>query len=98
MVINTRLFGKTGPAVTQVGLGGEGVLRTYGPGHEAQSVIEEAAAQGIAYFDCAKAYAGSEGYYGSFWRKHSELRSRIFGPANPPLGMRWEQKPICSKH
>jgi aryl-alcohol dehydrogenase-like predicted oxidoreductase len=78
VVITTRLFGKTGPAVTQVGLGGEGVLRTYGREHEAQSVIEEAAAQGIAYFDCAKAYAGSEGYYGSFWRKHSELRSSIF--------------------
>ena len=78
MVITTRLFGKTGPAVTQVGLGGEGVLRTYGREHEAQSVIEEAAAQDITYFDCAKAYAGSESYFGSFWRKHSELRSRIF--------------------
>ena len=66
------------PAVTRVGLGGEGVLRTYGREHEAQSVIEEAAAQGITYFDCAKAYAGSESYYGEFWSRHSELRSRIF--------------------
>ena len=78
MSITTRLFGKTGPAVTQVGLGGEGVLRTYGREHEAQSVIEEAAAQGITYFDCAKAYAGSESYYGEFWSRHSEQRSRIF--------------------
>jgi hypothetical protein len=28
MVIARKLFGKTGPAITQVGLGGEGVLRT----------------------------------------------------------------------
>jgi aryl-alcohol dehydrogenase-like predicted oxidoreductase len=54
------------------------VLRTYGREHEAQSVIEEAAAQGITYFDCAKAYAGSESYYGEFWSTHSEQRSRIF--------------------
>ena len=78
MVIARRLFGKTGPAVTQVGLGGEGVLRTYNREPEAKAVIEEAAAQGIAYFDSAVAYAGSQGYYGQFWSRHSELRSRIF--------------------
>src|SRR5512137_1564332 len=78
MAITTRLFGKTGPSVTQVGLGGEGVLRTYGREPEAQSVIEEAIARGITYFDSAKAYAGSENYYGTFWRRHSDLRSRIF--------------------
>ena len=78
MAITTRLFGKTGPAVTQVGLGGEGVLRTYNREPEAKAVIEEAAAQGIAYFDSAAAYAGSQGYYGQFWSRHSELRSRIF--------------------
>ena len=78
MAITTRLFGKTGPAVTQVGLGGEGVLRTYNREPEAKAVIEEAAAQGIAYFDSAVAYAGSQGYYGQFWSRHSELRSRIF--------------------
>ena len=48
VAITTRLFGKTGPAVTQVGLGGEGVLRTYNREPEAKNVIEEAAAQGIA--------------------------------------------------
>ncbi len=78
MAIATRLFGKTGTNVTQVGLGGEGVLRTYNREPEAKNVIEEAAAQGIAYFDSAAAYAGSQGYYGQFWSRHSELRSRIF--------------------
>ncbi len=78
MAITTRLFGKTGPSVTQVGLGGEGVLRTYNREPEAKNVIEEAAAQGIAYFDSAAAYAGSQGYYGEFWSSHSDLRSGIF--------------------
>ncbi len=55
MAISTRSFGKGGPKVTQVGLGGEGVLRTYGRAAEAISVIEEAAAQGITYFDSAHA-------------------------------------------
>jgi aryl-alcohol dehydrogenase-like predicted oxidoreductase len=78
VTITQKLFGKTGPSITRVGLGGEGVLRTFGRENEARVVIEEAATQGINYFDCAQAYAGSEGYYGSFWRKHSEIRSRIF--------------------
>ena len=76
MAITTRLFGKTGPSVTQVGLGGEGVLRTYNREPEAKAVIEEAAIQGITYFDSAQAYAGSQGYYGEFWSRHSDLRSR----------------------
>lgn len=78
MIIATRLFGKTGPAVTRVGLGGEGVLRTFGREAEAQAVIEEAVRQGIAYFDSAQAYAGSEGYYGRFWKRHGDLRDGIF--------------------
>jgi len=76
--ITIRLFGKSGPAVTQVGLGGEGVLRTFGREQEAKTVIEQAAAQGITYFDSAQAYAGSQGYYGKFWRSHAQLRSGIF--------------------
>jgi len=76
--IKTRPFGKTGREVTTVGLGGEGVLRTYGEEARAARVIEEAAAQGIGYFDTAPAYSGSESYYGSFWRTHPELRDRIF--------------------
>ncbi|MDD2835876.1 MAG: aldo/keto reductase [Methanothrix sp.] len=78
MAITTRLFGRSGPPVTQVGLGGEGVLRTYGRESEAKAVIEQAAAQGITYFDSAQAYAGSQGYYGNFWRAHQEERSGIF--------------------
>jgi predicted aldo/keto reductase-like oxidoreductase len=73
-----RLFGRSGPSITLVGLGGEGVLRTYGRGAEAKAVIEEAVQQGIGYFDSARAYAGSEGYYGSFWREHSFLRDSTF--------------------
>ena len=78
MAITTRLFGRSGPHVTQVGLGGEGALRTYGREAEARAVIEQAAAQGITYFDSAQAYAGSQSYYGNFWRGHQELRSGIF--------------------
>jgi len=78
LAITKRLFGKSGPAVTVVGLGGEGVLRTYDRGLEAMAVIEKAAAQGITYFDTAQAYAGSQGYYGNFWRSHTALRSGIF--------------------
>ncbi len=78
VVITTRPFGKNGPAVTQVGLGGEGVLRTYGRTPEALAVIEEAASQGINYFDSARAYAGSEGYYGEFWSEHTSLRPEVF--------------------
>lgn len=78
MPVITRPFGKNGPAVTQVGLGGEGVLRTFGRAAEAVAVIEEAAQLGINYFDSARAYAGSEGYYGEFWQEHSALRTQIF--------------------
>ena len=78
MAIATRLFGKSGPAISQVGLGGEGVLRTFGRGQEAKSVIEAAAGQGITYFDTAPAYSGSQSYYGSFWRSHYPLRASIF--------------------
>jgi aryl-alcohol dehydrogenase-like predicted oxidoreductase len=77
--IALRPFGSSGISVTQVGLGGEGVLRTYGRENEAQAVIEEAAAEGLTYFDTAQAYAGSQGYYGSFWQSRvAHLRSAIF--------------------
>jgi aryl-alcohol dehydrogenase-like predicted oxidoreductase len=74
----TRFFGREGQAVTIVGLGGEGILRTYGQEENAQSVILEALEQGIAYFDSARVYAGSEGYYGSLWPRRPEMRSKIF--------------------
>lgn len=78
MDIGTRLFGKTGRQVTIAGLGGEGVLRTYGRTQEAVAVIDEAVKQGIRYFDCAQAYAGSEGYYGHYWPAHLDVRAKIF--------------------
>lgn len=61
-----------------VGLGGEGVLRTYRRTSEALAVIGEAMADGIMYFDSANAYAGSEGYYGEYYREHPDARSKIF--------------------
>lgn len=76
--IATRTFGKTGLRITQVGLGGEGILRTFGLERASRAVIEEAISQGITYFDCARAYAGSEGYYGLVWSKRPGDRARIF--------------------
>ena len=77
-VLTKRRFGTTGCEVTLVGLGGEGVLRTYGRHAEANAVIMEALDQGIAYFDSAKAYAGSEDYYGEIWKKRPDLRASVF--------------------
>jgi aryl-alcohol dehydrogenase-like predicted oxidoreductase len=76
--LQTRLFGKDGPEVTLVGLGGEGILRSHGQHARAGPVIEEAAAQGITYFDSARAYDESERYLGRFWEPRPELRSRVF--------------------
>jgi len=76
--LDVHLFGKTGRLVTPVGLGGEGVLRTHGRDAEARAVISEALSQGITYFDSAKAYAGSEGYYGSLWKEDPKTREKIF--------------------
>jgi len=78
VAIGLRPFGNAGPNVTQVGLGGEGVLRTHGRTEEAVAVINEALSQGITYFDSARAYAGSEGYYGAFWSKHKDARGNVF--------------------
>jgi aryl-alcohol dehydrogenase-like predicted oxidoreductase len=76
--LGRRRFGKTGDEVTSVGLGGEGILRTYGRHAEANAVIMEALKAGIAYFDSAKAYAGSEDYYGEVWVSHPDLRTPVF--------------------
>lgn len=62
--IPTRPLGRTGVDVTIFGLGGEGVLRTFGRDREARAVIGRALDLGVNYFDCARAYAGSESYYG----------------------------------
>lgn len=76
--IDKREFGRTGLQLTCVGLGGEGVLRTYGKDEAAQDVIESAAREGIGYFDSARAYADSQAYFGHFWRKNMTLRQAVF--------------------
>jgi aryl-alcohol dehydrogenase-like predicted oxidoreductase len=76
--IATCRFGSTDRYVTPIGLGGEGVLRTYGRTPEAQTVIQAALHSGIQYFDSAPAYADSETYYGSLWQQQPQTRSAIF--------------------
>jgi len=71
-------FGKSSATVSRIGLGGEGVLRTYGKEPVALAVIEEAVRRGIGYFDSAKAYSDSERYLGAYWREHREERQKIF--------------------
>ena len=70
-----RFLGKTGVEVTILGLGGEGVLRTFGQDREAVSLIQRAIDLGITYFETARAYAGSESYYGMALK---ERRGDIF--------------------
>jgi aryl-alcohol dehydrogenase-like predicted oxidoreductase len=62
--IPKRTLGKTGIEVTILGLGGEGVLRTFGHEQEAYQLIHRALDLGINYFESARAYSGSESYYG----------------------------------
>ncbi len=75
MEIPKRTLGKTGADVTILGLGGEGVLRTYGYEREAYGLINRAIDLGINYFESARAYSGSESYYG---RSLRERRQEIF--------------------
>ncbi|MCX5878830.1 MAG: aldo/keto reductase, partial [Deltaproteobacteria bacterium] len=60
MNIPKRALGKTGAEVTILGLGGEGVLRTFGHEQEAYGLINRAIDFGINYFESARAYSGSE--------------------------------------
>jgi len=64
MNIPKRKLGKTEAEVTILGLGGEGILRTYGHEKEAYGLINHAIDLGINYFESARAYSGSESYYG----------------------------------
>jgi predicted aldo/keto reductase-like oxidoreductase len=73
--IPTRPLGQTGRVVTLFGLGGEGVLRTWGEDKAAAHVIARALDQGVTYCDTAPAYAGSLDYYGATL---GERRSQIF--------------------
>lgn len=75
MDIPKRKLGRTGADVTIMGLGGEGVLRTYGYEREAYDLINRAIDLGINYFESARAYSGSESYYG---RSLRERRQEIF--------------------
>lgn len=53
-------------------------MRTHGKESAAREVIHSAVQQGIDYFDTAVAYAGSQGYYGHYWREQKALREKIF--------------------
>jgi aryl-alcohol dehydrogenase-like predicted oxidoreductase len=59
-ILPKRQLGKTGAEVTILGLGGEGILRTYDKEKEAVPLIQRAIDLGITYFESARAYAGSE--------------------------------------
>jgi len=73
--IPKRKLGKTGVEVTILGLGGEGVLRTRGYDREAYDLINRALDLGISYCESARAYDGSESYYGKALR---ERRGEVF--------------------
>jgi len=75
MTIPKRKLGTTGVDVSIIGLGGEGVLRTYGYDNEAYALINRALDLGINYCESARAYSGSEAYYGQALR---ERRGEIF--------------------
>ena len=74
-MIPKRMLGRTGVDVTVLGLGGEGILRTYGYEKEAYALINRALDRGITYCESARAYSGSEAYYGKALR---ERRKDIF--------------------
>lgn len=76
--VSTIQFGQTGARVSRVGLGGEGVLRTWGETERGAAIIREAISRDITYFDSAQAYAGSEDYYGAVWGTSPETRPDIF--------------------
>ena len=75
MVLPTRILGKTGQRVTILGLGGEGMLRTFGQDRAASALINRALDLGITYCESARAYSGSEVYYGKALK---ERRKEIF--------------------
>jgi len=74
-VLAKRHLGKTGAEVTILGLGGEGILRTFGQEKEAVLLIQRAIDLGITYFESGRAYSGSESYYGMALK---ERRMEIF--------------------
>lgn len=75
MSIPQRSLGKTQQDVTILGLGGEGMLRSFGLERDSYDLINRAIDLGINYFESARAYSGSEGYYGLAMK---ERRKQIF--------------------
>jgi aryl-alcohol dehydrogenase-like predicted oxidoreductase len=75
MSIPKRTLGHTGFEATILGLGGEGILRTFGYEEQAYQLINRAIDLGINYFESARAYSGSESYYGLALK---ERRKEIF--------------------
>jgi aryl-alcohol dehydrogenase-like predicted oxidoreductase len=75
MSIPRRTLGRTGAEVSVLGLGGEGVLRTEGYEDEAYALINAAIDLGVNYCESARAYAGSESYYG---KALGERRAGVF--------------------
>lgn len=70
-----RVLGSTEVEASVFGLGGEGILRTFGYETQARALIKAALHEGVTYFDSARAYAGSEQYYGT---SLGAARERIF--------------------
>jgi aryl-alcohol dehydrogenase-like predicted oxidoreductase len=81
VTIPVRTLGKTNIKVTILGLGGEGVLRTFGYDRESYTLINRAIDLGINYLESARAYSGSEAYYG---RALKERRKDIFLASKSP--------------
>lgn len=75
IMIPRRTLGRTGADVTILGLGGEGILRTYGEEDGAYQLINRALDIGVNYCESARAYSGSESYYGRALR---ERRREVF--------------------
>ncbi|MBI5810894.1 MAG: aldo/keto reductase [Deltaproteobacteria bacterium] len=75
MAIQKRRLGKTGVELPMLGLGGEGLLRTFGREKEAHELINTALDLGISYMESARAYSKSESYYGASLR---ERRKDVF--------------------
>jgi predicted aldo/keto reductase-like oxidoreductase len=75
MAIPTRILGRTGQNVSILGLGGEGVLRTFGRDKDSCELVNRALDLGITYCESARAYSGSEVYYG---KALGERRKQIF--------------------
>ena len=66
MSLSKTGLGNTGIEVTRLGLGGEGILRTFGEEKAATTLIRAALDMGITYFESARAYSGSEAYSYNF--------------------------------